>query len=102
MKSLKRIFLSGLVCLLAAACTPVYNEVDEPAQEERIPDEPGAIDIILCEEPRPQICTKEYNPVCARLKDGSTRTGATGCTSCSDSEVTGYTMGACGLVQADE
>ena len=97
MRSVKRLFLSGLVCLLAVACTPAYNEVDEP-----IPDEPGAIDIILCEEPRPQVCTKEYNPVCAMLKDGSARTGATGCTSCSDPEVTGYTMGACGLVQAEE
>jgi len=58
-------------------------------------NEPGALDIILCEEPRPQICTREYDPVCATLKDGSTRTGATGCTSCSDSEVVGYKVGAC-------
>lgn len=58
-------------------------------------NEPGALDIILCEEPRPQICTREYDPVCATLKDGSTRTGATGCTSCSDSEVVGYKTGAC-------
>lgn len=58
-------------------------------------NEPGALDIILCEEPRPQICTREYDPVCATLKDGSTRTGATGCTSCSDSEVVGYKKGAC-------
>jgi len=58
-------------------------------------NEPGALDLILCEEPRPQICTREYDPVCATLKDGSTRTGATGCTSCSDSEVVGYKVGAC-------
>jgi len=58
-------------------------------------NEPGALDIILCEEPRPQICTREYDPVCATLKDGSTRTGATGCTSCSDTEVVGYKKGAC-------
>lgn len=58
-------------------------------------NEPGALDIILCEEPRPQICTREYDPVCATLKDGSTRTGATGCTSCSDFEVVGYKVGAC-------
>lgn len=61
-------------------------------------NEPGALDIILCEEPRPQICTREYDPVCATLKDGSIRTGATGCTSCSDSEVLGYKMGACEAV----
>ena len=97
MKSFKRLFLLVVVCLTAVTCTPAYKEVDEP-----VPDEPGAIDIILCEEPRPQVCTKEYDPVCARLQDGSIRTGSTGCTSCSDPDVMGYTMGACGLVQADE
>jgi len=52
-------------------------------------------ELIICEEPRPQICTHEYNPVCAKMKDGSTKTGSTGCTSCSDTEVVGYKMGAC-------
>lgn len=61
-------------------------------------NEPGALDLILCQEPRPQICTREYDPVCATLKDGSTSTGATGCTSCSDTEVVGYKMGACEAV----
>ena len=61
-------------------------------------NEPGVLDIILCEEPRPQICTREYDPVCATLKDGSTKTGSTGCTSCSDPEVMGYKKGACEAV----
>ena len=61
-------------------------------------NEPGVLDIILCEEPRPQICTREYDPVCATLNDGSTKTGSTGCTSCSDPEVVGYKMGACEAV----
>jgi len=64
-------------------------------------NEPGALDVILCEEPRPQICTREYNPVCATLKNGSTKTDSTGCTSCSDPEVVGYKMGACGIVSLD-
>ena len=74
------------MCLSACATTSVEkNDINEP----------GALDLILCEEPRPQICTREYNPVCATLKDGTTKTGSTGCTSCSDSEVVGYKMGAC-------
>lgn len=52
-------------------------------------------DLELCTDPRPQMCTREYNPVCATLADGSTKTYATGCTACSDPAVTGWVMGAC-------
>jgi hypothetical protein len=48
-----------------------------------------------CTEPRPQICTQEYLPVCAQLKDGAQRTYATGCVACADAEVVGYRPGAC-------
>ena len=51
--------------------------------------------MVICSEPRPQICTREYRPVCAQMKDGSFKTYATGCTSCSDSNVVGYRDGAC-------
>ncbi len=51
--------------------------------------------LIICEPPRPQRCTREYNPVCAILKNGSSRTDATGCTACSDAQVVAYMMGAC-------
>lgn len=43
-----------------------------------------------CEEPRPQVCTQEYRPVCAELQNGETKTYATGCTACSDVNVVGY------------
>ena len=71
-------------------------------EENEINNEPGALDLILCEEPRPQMCTREYDPVCATLKDGTTKTGSTGCTSCSDPEVVGYKKGACGIVSIDQ
>ncbi len=86
-----RIFLLVSLSLLSVACATLYDEENENNNYK----EPGALDLILCEEPRPQICTREYNPVCATLQDGSTKTGSTGCTSCSDPEVTGYKMGAC-------
>jgi len=50
---------------------------------------------VSCPEPRPQICTQDYHPVCAVRQDGSYKTYANGCSACSDPEVTGYREGAC-------
>ena len=77
--------LSLSLLIVACASDEQKNDINEP----------GALDLIICEEPRPQICTREYDPVCATLKDGSIKTGSTGCTACSDSQVKGYVMGAC-------
>ena len=52
-------------------------------------------EIIACTEPRPQVCTQDYRPVCAVLKDGSVQTFSNGCNACSDPAVTGYREGAC-------
>ncbi|MCK5394985.1 MAG: hypothetical protein KAJ32_03285 [Gammaproteobacteria bacterium] len=93
MMKIKYLLLPVSISLLSVACASYTEKYDI--------NEPGALDVILCEEPRPQICTREYNPVCAILKDGSTKTGSTGCTSCSDPEVVSYKMGACGFVSLD-
>ena len=50
---------------------------------------------VVCKEPRPQICTQDYRPVCALLQDDSSKTYSNGCNACSDPEVTGYREGAC-------
>ena len=89
-----RLFSLFSISLLVYGCATTNDDKNNI-------NEPGALDLILCEEPRPQVCTREYNPVCATLKDGSTKTGSTGCTSCSDPEVVGYKMGACGIVSLD-
>lgn len=69
-----------LVCLTGCAADP------QPA----VP-----ANLTLCPEQRPQICTREYNPVCAALADGSRKTYATGCTACADQQVSGWEPGAC-------
>ena len=93
-----RIFLLVSLSLLFVACATVYDEENENNNY----NEPGALDLILCEEPRPQICTREYDPVCATLNDGSIKTGSTGCTSCSDPEVVGYKKGgACEVISSN-
>ena len=52
-------------------------------------------DMTLCTNPRPEICTMEYNPVCGFMQNNDSGTYASPCTACSDSTVVGYTMGSC-------
>ena len=97
MLKISRMFLLVSLSLLSVACATAYDKENENNNY----NEPGALDLILCEEPRPQICTREYNPVCAKLHNGVSKTHSTGCTSCSDPDVVGYKMGACGIVSLD-
>ena len=48
-----------------------------------------------CSEPRPQICTMDYRPVCGQHDDGSTGTYSNGCGACSEPSVVGHSPGAC-------
>ena len=61
---------------------------------------------IKCKEPRPEICTREYMPVCATKNTGvvcvttpcpstEDKTYATGCTACADPKVIKYKQGQC-------
>jgi len=70
------------------------------------PGECPAPEYTTCTDPRPEICTREYNPVCADKDNGircitqpcpseDRKTYATGCTACADKNVYGYTPGAC-------
>ena len=49
----------------------------------------------LCEEPRPQICTMDYRPVCGTLNDASVKTYANGCGACGDANVVSWVEGEC-------
>ncbi len=49
----------------------------------------------VCEDPRPQVCTMDYRPVCGTHQDGSVKTYSNGCGACSNPEVTFWIEGAC-------
>ena len=51
--------------------------------------------LIPCEEPRPEICTMHYEPVCGVLEGGGSKTYANACVACSDPVVTGYIKSPC-------
>ncbi len=48
-----------------------------------------------CTEPRPQVCTMEYAPVCATLVTGGTADYSSGCNACADDAVSSYEQGQC-------
>jgi len=48
-----------------------------------------------CQEPRPEVCTMHYDPVCGAQQDGGRNTYSNACVACSDSAVIGYSEGAC-------
>jgi len=48
-----------------------------------------------CQEPRPQVCTQHYDPVCGRQGSDVYQTYANACTACSHAEVREYRAGAC-------
>ncbi len=50
---------------------------------------------IYCEDPRPEICTQEYLPVCGRLANGDQKNYGNACTACSDKDVLKYKLDAC-------
>jgi hypothetical protein len=64
----------------------------KPQQTQRTASSPN---VVQCTEPRPQICTQEYIPVCANLRDGTKRTYPSGCVACSDANVVSYRPNRC-------
>ncbi|MFV0477923.1 MAG: hypothetical protein ACK5ME_08820 [Parahaliea sp.] len=48
-----------------------------------------------CDEPRPQVCTMEYNPVCGVISDGQRQSYSSPCNACAHDEVTSFEPGRC-------
>ena len=86
---LKCIVTASIITMLLPL--PAFSGGSAPEEEINIDVE----DLVICTEPRPQVCTMDYNPVCGQLQDGSFKTYSNGCGSCSDSAVVGYREGEC-------
>jgi len=85
------IFALLALCFIGGCGTPALNASDETRQ---------------CGDPRPQMCTREYRPVCASRDTGvrcvttpcpskEWQTYGNACDACSDKAVSGYREGAC-------
>lgn len=49
----------------------------------------------VCKEPRPEMCTAIYLPVCGVDKKGELKTYASGCNACSNPQVVGFDEDSC-------
>ena len=62
-------------------------------------DSPSSAEYHLCSDPRPEVCTREYRPVCADrvVEDARVEqvTRPNACEACRDSDVRGHRPGAC-------
>lgn len=79
-----------------AAALLLLSGCSTPATPARPPESPqAALAPIACTEPRPEVCTMEYAPVCASMAAGGFRTYASGCSACGDPMVAAYQDGPC-------
>ena len=96
---MKSIITSLLLLITLSACASKQT-VHIPA------DKAVSNASIKCSVPRPQVCTREYRPVCARVDTGircvttpcpsfKKKTYANACTACADDKVLDYREGPC-------
>lgn len=87
----------ALAAMMLSACSGNPNKA-------AIDTESGSFDI--CASPRPQVCTREYRPVCGHIDNGlrcatepcnilSHKTYSNHCTACADARVIGAEQGSC-------
>ncbi|RLQ22341.1 hypothetical protein DWB85_08675 [Seongchinamella sediminis] len=74
-----RITLGALLLLLITGCQT----------------RPAPTLVTQCTDPRPQVCTMEYAPVCAALVAGGSKQYSSACNACADDAVSGYLSGEC-------
>jgi hypothetical protein len=89
MKNIHYIFIYTLLVMSAFTNCVFANEMSENSSDNK------KNTLTMCKEPRPQICTQDYRPVCGQLMDGGVKTYSNGCSACSDKKVKGYREGAC-------
>ena len=81
-----KIVTLALAAMVAAACSPL------PPAGEAMPAGSGST---ACADPRPQVCTLQYDPVCGFSGDGKSTTYSNACSACADETVSGHRPGAC-------
>lgn len=82
MNAAKLAFLALAFALPACAQQPPATPPAPPGQ-------------VTCTQPRPEVCTKDFRPVCGTRRDGTRRTYGNGCSACADQNVVSHIPGPC-------
>jgi hypothetical protein len=88
-------FLSIRIALLACltigtACTSLPADFFGQGPVDLEVSETPVLQTVQCEEPRPKICTLQYEPVCAVMESGSINTYPSACNACADIAVSAW------------
>lgn len=75
--------VAGLVLLALSACTPQPPPATSGPQS------------TVCTGQRPQMCTRDYRPVCGTDVRGGSRTFGNACEACADRQVVSHRPGQC-------
>ena len=77
-----------LLSMVVVACWSSENSLFDD-------DSTAATAVVLCKNPRPEMCTMMYLPVCATHTNGERKTYSNVCSACRVEQVLSYRMGAC-------
>jgi hypothetical protein len=87
MEKRRWLFLLIFACILLLQSCSAKVGVDETQSEKA----QGKV----CPEPRPEMCTQQYDPVCGQLSAGGSKTYSNWCSACSNKAVKSYVPGEC-------
>ena len=88
--------LVALGCLTAVtACTALRADLFGQGRADVEVSETPVLQTVKCQEPRPKICTLQYEPVCAAMESGSINTYPSACNACADIAVSAWRPESC-------
>lgn len=88
--SIKVACLLAMTLMMIGGCSSYTTVEDNGGEMAADTEQPTA-----CTEPRPQMCTMDYRPVCGTTKSGEKKTYSNGCGACSVPSVLSYLPGEC-------
>ncbi len=83
----ERMVMTALLAGFTAAACAQTSVVEETVSSLPV--------LVACVEPRPQLCTMQYDPVCGLTGNNQYKTFSNACSACSDASVSAHSPGTC-------